>query len=77
MDSTQVLSRFIRSRRRTALGSIVVLLLAGLVAGRMFNSSCPAQAQEVARAQVGLVLLAGDVTDPACTGKHRPRKVRD
>jgi hypothetical protein len=53
----------------------VVLLLGGLVAGRVISSSCPAQEQEVARAQVGLVLLAGDATDPACTGKHRPRKV--
>jgi len=71
--SSSRLSRFIRSRPWTALGSIVVLLLGGLAAGRVIFPSCPAQDQEVARAQVGLVLLAGDVSDPACRGKLRLR----
>lgn len=69
-------SRFTLPRvRNIALaGVIVALSLAGFAAARGLSGSCPAQVEAMAQAQPGLVLMAGEVTDPACTGKHRLRR---
>lgn len=73
MDSLPSPTLFIRSRRTALLAGFVALSLAGYAAGRVFASSCPAQAAAREAAQPGLVLMAGDAGDPACAGKHRLR----
>jgi hypothetical protein len=64
------------SRRRdlALTGAFVALALVGLVAARGLGASCPAQSEALRQAQPGMVLMTGDPTDPACTGKHRVRK---
>ncbi|MFM5930653.1 MAG: hypothetical protein ACKOPQ_07070 [Novosphingobium sp.] len=58
-------------------GAFVALALAGLVAARGLGATCPAQVEALRQAQPGMVLMAGDPTDPACVGKRRLRKVPD
>lgn len=62
-----------RSRRRdlAVTGAFVALALVGVVAARGLGGSCPAQVEAARQAQPGMVLMAGDPTDPACVGKRR------
>ncbi|MFM6933781.1 MAG: hypothetical protein ACKOUT_16255 [Novosphingobium sp.] len=66
-------SSFSGSRRRdlAVTGAFVALALAGMVAARGLGDSCPAQVEAARQAQPGMVLMAGDPTDPACVGKRR------
>ncbi|WP_310534235.1 hypothetical protein [Novosphingobium sp.] len=52
-------------------GAFVALALVGVVAARGLGGSCPAQVEAVRQAQPGMVLMAGDPSDPACVGKRR------
>ncbi len=64
---------FTRSRGTAWLAGLVALTLVVLVAGRVSPSSCPAQMAEVANARPGMVLMAGEVSNPACNGSHKIR----
>jgi hypothetical protein len=79
MQSALSLSRFAfsgRSRRRdlAVTGAFVALALAGMVAARGLDASCPAQVEAVRQAQPGIVLMAGDPSNEACVGKRRVRR---
>ena len=68
---------FTRSRPAAWLAGLVALTASFLwvvfAAGRVFPSSCPAQMAEVANARPGMVLMAGEVSNPACQGSHKIR----
>ena len=61
------------SRRRdlAVTGAFVALALVGVVAARGLGGTCPAQVEAARQAQPGMVLMAGDPSDPACVGKRR------
>lgn len=64
---------FTRPRGAAWLAGLVALTLVVFAAGRVSPTSCPAQMAEVAIARPGMVLMAGDVSNPACQGSHKIR----
>jgi len=64
---------FTRPRGAAWLAGLVALTLVVFAAGRVFPTSCPAQLAAVASARPGMVLMAGEVSNPACQGSHKIR----
>ncbi len=73
MDSVPSLFAIIRSTRPRIIAGCLALTVLALALGQVAARSCPAQDQARLLAQPGLVLMAGDAADPACTGAHRLR----
>lgn len=74
MESPPSPNRITPYRRKLGLAGLAATALAVVAATRMIAPSCPAQADAAGMAQPGLILLAGDSSNPACTGKHKLRQ---
>lgn len=65
----------LRPLRALALAALGAASLAGIAAARSGTSSaCPAQIAARQEAEPGFVVLAGDGSNPACTGRHKTRR---
>ena len=71
MDSVPSLFAVTRSYRPRIIAGCLALTVLVLALGQVAARGCPAQDQARLTVKPGLILMAGDVSNPACTGAHR------